>query len=442
MYNKRTNHGKTRVINWNIFLHVADRKLQAIKRRLISDTEIPLAIFHCSTEMYCNSKFEFAAFLKAKAQTCPTSDVVIIEDTQNTIDRIDKGERIKEAKVIAETCVSQDDERTLKDARLLRDESAPTTREDANGRGCDIAAKKIARNAKENQGKVTTREVIPETRESQVDDAISRNVRFRKGDGQTDVASASESNVTASDVFCGKIQKRLEIINLESCCHSSGKGAGKGRDRGTPVSDESESESESERERASKISELSSEVNVVKDLVARKMRRNVAELQRKSSVFTAGKGGDRLLEEDAVLAVAIRDQRGDDCSTSKKNNARCTKDSLRLERDDSLNDDHKSDHESWQSSTGNFKSLKSLKRPRIVSIEQIDNSGIITIERKRGKASAEGFVKVVKEALKERELNPSRDAGRREEDEKMRKSGIREKGQEARKTVNNGSKTD
>jgi len=360
--------------------------------------------------MYCNSRYEFAAFLKAKAQTCPTSDVVIIEDTQNT-DKIDK-RRIKEG-IVPETCVSQNNERTSKDVHSF-DESAQ--RDDANE--CNIA-----QNAK-NQRKVR-REVIPETHESQINDDTSRNVRFRNEDGQTDVASKAG---IASDIFCGKIQKQLEIIPESHC--SSGKDAS-----GTLVSDENDREQARARV-VSEISELS-EVNVVKDFVARKMRRN-AESQRKSSIFTTGKGDDRASEEDAVAPVALHDtQRGDDYLISKKNNAHCTKDSLRLENDDSLNDD-KSDHESWQSSTSNFKRPVTLKRPRIVSIEQIDNSGIITIERKRGKASAEGSVKVTKrtsDTSEERELDPSRDAGRREKEEKTKKSGIRERGEETRKTV-------
>jgi len=360
--------------------------------------------------MYCNSRFEFAAFLKAKAQTCPSSDIVIIEDTQNT-NKIDK-RRIRE-NIIPETCVSQSNEHALKDANPF-DESAQ--RNDANR--YDIV-KKIARN--ENQSKVTH-----ESRESRVnDDVSSRNVHSRNRDpGQRTDAPSTSKTVVASDIFCGKIQKQVEII-AESCCSS-------GKETSDTVSDKDDAE---QARVVSEISELD-EVKVVKDLIARKMRRSI-ESQRKSGIFTTRKGDDRPLEEDALVSIATHDQQGDNYLISaERNNAHRTKDGLaRLGKDDPCRNDGKSDHENWQESSNK---TKCLKRPRIVSIQQIDNSGIIAIEGKRGKVLAEGSVEVAKTS-KERESDPSRgDAGTREKDEKTKKSGIRERGGKARKTVIHG----
>ncbi|CAL1674185.1 unnamed protein product [Lasius platythorax] len=79
-------------------------KLQAVKRRIVSDTEIPLAILYCTTKMYCNPKFDFATFVKLKTQIFSPSDMIIVEDTQEVDNAAKK--QIKR-NTIPETCDSQ-----------------------------------------------------------------------------------------------------------------------------------------------------------------------------------------------------------------------------------------------------------------------------------------------------------------------------------------------
>ncbi|XP_053996565.1 uncharacterized protein LOC128886053 [Hylaeus anthracinus] len=58
--------------------------LRANKRRMISESEIPLAILYCSVDKYCNPKFKFEEFLKRKESKPDTSEVLAL-DTQDVI---------------------------------------------------------------------------------------------------------------------------------------------------------------------------------------------------------------------------------------------------------------------------------------------------------------------------------------------------------------------
>ncbi|XP_076621292.1 nibrin isoform X2 [Colletes latitarsis] len=58
--------------------------LRANKRRMISESEIPLAILHCSMDKYCNPKFTFTELLK-RTQPKPDSSEVLVIDTQDVL---------------------------------------------------------------------------------------------------------------------------------------------------------------------------------------------------------------------------------------------------------------------------------------------------------------------------------------------------------------------
>ncbi|KOC69481.1 Nibrin [Habropoda laboriosa] len=58
------------------------KKLHEHGRRMISETEIPLAILHCSADKYCNPTFKFTEFLKRSQSKCDSSKVLAL-DTQD-----------------------------------------------------------------------------------------------------------------------------------------------------------------------------------------------------------------------------------------------------------------------------------------------------------------------------------------------------------------------
>ncbi|XP_043251286.1 nibrin [Colletes gigas] len=58
--------------------------LRANKRRMISESEIPLAILHCCTDKYCNPKFTFTELLKRTQPIRDSSEVLVI-DTQDVL---------------------------------------------------------------------------------------------------------------------------------------------------------------------------------------------------------------------------------------------------------------------------------------------------------------------------------------------------------------------
>ncbi|KAM0730430.1 Nibrin [Formica fusca] len=173
-------------------------KLQAIKRRMISDTEIPLAILYCTTTMYCNPKFDFATFVKLKTQIFPPSDMIITEDTQD-VDNAAK--RQIERNIIPETCDSQNNQNISKETYFS---NKGEQRDTYNASKSNMMKDKQNVNNRENK-----RKIIPETCDSQNNEHSLKKTRFSDENEQ--------SNFTISKDDIGmKIQNNEN--NIKNIC--------------------------------------------------------------------------------------------------------------------------------------------------------------------------------------------------------------------------------
>lgn len=176
---------------------------------MISETEIPLAILHCSTEMYCNTLFKFGTLLKSKSHVLATN--VIVEDTQ---DVVKTDTRQVERKIIPETYDSQDVQHLPKRVRFS-DESEQR----------NIPRASTSGNVTEDTQNVVKRnigcKIIPETCSSLNSEKVSN-----ESEQNISCASAKDASMIVSENTVRK-DNRCEIIIPETCNSSNIESASK-----------------------------------------------------------------------------------------------------------------------------------------------------------------------------------------------------------------------
>lgn len=69
-----------------LFFFISGDALHANHCKMISDSEIPLAILHCSAEKYCNPKYKFSKLLKRSQSKCSTSKIFNLDTQDETSD--------------------------------------------------------------------------------------------------------------------------------------------------------------------------------------------------------------------------------------------------------------------------------------------------------------------------------------------------------------------
>ncbi|XP_012531128.1 uncharacterized protein LOC105833722 isoform X2 [Monomorium pharaonis] len=163
-------------------------KLQAVKRRIISDTEIPLAILHCTTEMYCNPKYDFATFFKSETPIFLPSDITI----ENTQDIVNTDTRQIKRKIIPETYETQYNENITKKVCLLDEKKKEYTFNLNKGDITDTMTQS-------SDDRKIRNKIISETCDSQTSKISKNSCLFHENERKY-MPDTSESDITMKNV--------------------------------------------------------------------------------------------------------------------------------------------------------------------------------------------------------------------------------------------------
>ncbi|KAL6446713.1 hypothetical protein ACFW04_001272 [Cataglyphis niger] len=355
-------------------------KLQAVKRRMVSDTEIPLAILYCTTTMYCNPKFDFATFVKLKAQMFSPSDTIITEDTQD-VDNAAK-RQIKN-NIIPETCDSQNNKNISKETYFSNENEQKDTY---------TSKSNITMKDKQNvNNRESKRKIIPETCDSQNNEHILKKTRFSDKHEQSNISISKDNNrikiqnnennicsfnenqqnnicnesnivnnIFYNSIISRKVNQQHQIIP-ESCSFLE-----------ESINNIFSGKSNNKQAQIILETSESNEKNILNNVSIEK-EENV-ELQEKevfvenNSILAKNHKRKDILEENKYEKQQVGNVfRNKDNSLTFENNNLNRKKNLIVEKD-SLNDiNDKFESARWRSS-------KNSEHPRIVSIEEISNN--------------------------------------------------------------------
>lgn len=352
---------------------------------MVSDTEIPLAILYCTTTMYCNPKFDFAIFVKLRAQMFSPSDTIITEDTQD-VDNAAK--RQIKSNIIPETCVSQNNKNISKETYFSNENEQKGT--------YNASKSNIMMKDKQNvNNRESKRKIIPETCDSQNNEHILKKTRFSDKNEQSNISISKDdseikiqnnenniknicsfnenqqnnicnnesnivNNIFYNSIVSTKVSKQPQIIP-ESCTFLE-------------ESVNNIFSGKSNNKQAQNIFDTgkSNEKNILNNLSVEK-EENV-ELQEKeifvenNSILAKNHKRKDILEENKYEKQQVGNVfRNKDNSSILDNNNLDRKKNLNVEKD-SLNDiNDKFESARWRSS-------KNSEHPRIVSIKEIINN--------------------------------------------------------------------
>lgn len=355
---------------------------------MISDSEIPLAVLISSIEKHCNPKFDFSIFLKSTTQNSASSDVVFIEDTQDASSITDKRniQNKKQHVIIPETCDTQKDTSSITDKRNIQNKKQHI--------------------------------IIPETCDTEKNtDSITTH--FSKKSEKKDIAEVKKNEINiVNNISSNKNCKQLQIPET---CDPFDKSV---------TSDNSFEQNSKKPQIIPETSEENSASNLNvneqqqgKDIFRENIEFQQVEIREEKVEILITY--DSVFEENDSIGKKETSERNE--LVFKKDNTISEKDNLVPDEINSITEDNIASEKDSVGQNDKDRNSKSLRGPRIISIESISIEKIddndnreVHVEQIKGNTSKRDYSKVGEQQdtqLKKRKLNvlPNSEENRQED---------------------------